>query len=116
VDWSGSRSGRREQPLAQLVRQALRDDELAAHKAVGLRVARALKSAARKVAHEMAAHLVDYRLHRLVFAEQGRSLGEANILAAAQRILDLVTTRAIGMRRAASRAERRNGCSKRRST
>ncbi|HTT83811.1 MAG TPA: hypothetical protein VMF67_10050 [Rhizomicrobium sp.] len=34
----------------------------------GLRVARALKSAKRKVAHEIAPHLVDHRLHRLVFA------------------------------------------------
>ena len=79
---------RREQSLAQLVRQALMDDEFAAHEAVGLRVACSLESAARKVAHEMAAHLVDHRLHRLVFAGQRRLLGEANIFAAAQRILD----------------------------
>ena len=65
------------------------DDELAAHEPVGLRVACSLESAARKVAHEMAAHLVDHRLHRLVFAGQRRLLGEANIFAAAQRILDL---------------------------
>ena len=79
--------GRREQPLAQPVRQAVMNDELATHKAVGLRIASPLKSAARKVAHEMAAHLVDHLLHRLVFARQGHLLGEANILTAAQRIL-----------------------------
>ena len=65
------------------------DDEFGAHEPVGLRVACALKSAARKVAHEMAAHLVDHRLDRLVFAVKRRLLGEANIFAAAQRILDL---------------------------
>ena len=37
----------------------------------------------------MAAHLVNHRLHRFVFAGQRRLLGEANIFAAAQRILDL---------------------------
>src|SRR6185312_12770652 len=41
-------SGRRKQPPAQLVRQVLMDDELAAHEAMGLRVARPLESAARK--------------------------------------------------------------------
>ena len=107
---------RREQPVAQVLGQAVVDRELAAHEPVRLGVAGPLEAAAGKIAHEMPAHLVDHRLRTLLLAELRRLLGEADVLPAAPDVLEPGRQRAaIGMRKTASNAGRRNGCSMRRS-